>query len=194
MSKQNWQSFTFRADLLTENTNHRRYMEWKLSLLKAVTFVSFLTSCFHLCLSAYSVLQEVLCKYSRWGVGGEQALHLWTAESEQDVRRRHSRLFKKKKRRKKNKQKNVNLQQKRPQRAASLSDLWPCKHSITRFLFHSFCNNHKEIKGVLYIHFLTAASRKSRLFIFFGLHEPAARVNSVLRGEPGASSAVKVHF
>lgn len=88
---------------LTENTNHRRYMEWKLSLLKAVTFVSFLTSCFHLCLSAYSVLQEVLCKYSRWGVGGEQALHLWTAESERDVRRRHSRLFKKKKERKTNK-------------------------------------------------------------------------------------------
>lgn len=139
-------------------------MEWKLSLLKAVTFVSFLTSCFHLCLSAYSVLQGVLCKYSRWGVGGEQALHLWTAESERDVRRRHSRLFKKE--RKKNKQKNVNLQQKPPQRAASLSDMWPCKHSITRFLFHGFCNNHKEIKGVLYIHFLTAASRKSRLLIF----------------------------
>lgn len=189
MSKQNWQSFTFRADLLTENTNHRRYMEWKLSLLKAVTFVSFLTSCFHLCLSAYSVLQEVLCKYSRWGVGGEQALHLWTAESERDVRRRHSRLFKKKK-----KEKQTKKCESAAEASTALSDMWPCKHSITRFLFHSFCNNHIEIKGVLYIHFLTAASRKSRLFLFFGLHEPAARVNSVLCGEPGASSAVKVHF
>lgn len=148
------------------------------------------TSCFHLCLSAHFVFQEVLCKYSRWGVGGEQALRLWTAESERDVRHSHSRLFKKKRKKMWICRRSVPS---RPRRSQT------CDRANTVLLVFSFTASAittKKSKVFCTYTFWPLLHRKadSFFFFFFWLAWTCGTRRSVLRGEPGASSAVKVHF